>query len=145
MTDKTPQTLANHPRIDPPFHYVQLPLAMIAVIVSLVYLVRNPGWASVLLVILAIGYFMATSRLRIYALRVQDRVIRLEERLRLALLLPESARSRIADLTESQLIALRFASDAELPTLAMRALNEGLTNKQIKNAIENWRGDYFRV
>jgi Family of unknown function (DUF6526) len=145
MANTKPQTLANHPRMDPPFHFIQGPLAMIAVILSLIFLVRDPGWISALLVILAIGYLLGTFRMRIYSLRVQDRVIRLEERLRLAMLLPESAKPRIGELTESQLVALRFASDAELPTLAMRALNEGLTNKQIKGAIENWRGDYFRV
>ncbi|MGC2402648.1 MAG: DUF6526 family protein [Acidobacteriaceae bacterium] len=145
MANKTPQTFANHPRVDPPFHYVQGPLAMIAVILSLIFLFRNPGWVSVLLVILSIGFLLASFRLRIYSLKVQDRVIRLEERLRLAMLLPDSARPRIGELTKSQLVALRFASDEELPTLAMRALNEGLTSKQIKSAIQNWRGDYLRV
>lgn len=145
MANKTPQTFANHSRVDPPFHFVQGPLAMIAVILSLIFLFRNPGWVSVLLVILSIGFLLASFRLRIYSLKVQDRVIRLEERLRLAMLLPDSARPRIGELTKSQLVALRFASDEELPTLAMRALNEGLTSKQIKSAIQNWRGDYLRV
>ena len=145
MAEKTPQTYANHSRLDPPFHIVQGPLGMIAVILSLILFFRSPSLASVLWLILAVGFLMGTFRMRIYALKVQDRVIRLEERLRLAMLLPESAKPRIGELTERQLIALRFASDAELPALAMRALDEGLSNKQIKSAIQNWRGDYFRV
>lgn len=145
MANKTPQTYANHSRVDPPFHFVQGPLGMLAVILSLILLVRNPGLASVLWVMLAIGFLMGTFRMRIYALKVQDRVIRLEERLRLAMLLPEEVKPRIGELTERQLVALRFASDAELPGLAMRALDENLSSKQIKSAIQCWRPDYFRV
>jgi hypothetical protein len=145
MANTTPQSLANHTRFDPLFHFFLLPLGLVAIVLSVIHIIHHPGIVSALLVVLAIGFFMIAGKSRGYSLKVQDRIIRLEERLRLAMLMPEAGRSRIGELTESQLIALRFASDAELPGLAMRALNEGLTSKQIKSSIQSWRADYFRV
>jgi Family of unknown function (DUF6526) len=145
MADVTPQSFANHGRLDPPFHLVLAPIGLAAIVLSIILLVRQPGIGSILGVLLSVGLFMLGAKARSYALKAQDRVIRLEERLRLATLLPEATRLRIAELTEPQLIALRFASDAEVPALAMRAVNEGLTKKQIKTAIQTWRADYFRV
>jgi hypothetical protein len=145
MANSTTQSFANHTRLDPAFHFFLLPLGIVAIILSVIHIIHHPSMASTLLVVLAIGFFMIAGKSRGYSLKVQDRIIRLEERLRLAMLMPDAARSRIGELTESQLIALRFASDAELPGLAMRALNEGLTKKQIKSSIQSWRGDHFRV
>jgi Family of unknown function (DUF6526) len=145
MANATTQSFANHTRFDPLFHFFLLPLGLAAIVSSVIRIIHHPGIVSTLLVVLAVGFVMIAFKARGYALRVQDRVIRLEERLRLAMLMPETERARIGELTESQLIALRFASDAELPGLAMRALNEGLTSKQIKSSIQSWRGDYFRV
>src|ERR1700761_7167783 len=122
MAEKTPQTYANHGRVDPAYHLLQGPLALVAVILSLYLFFRAPGLWSGLWVVLAVGFLLGTLRTRIYSLKVQDRVIRLEERLRLHMLLPAEDKHRIHQLTEGQLIALRFASDDELPTLAIRAL-----------------------
>jgi ABC-type nickel/cobalt efflux system permease component RcnA len=145
MANATPQSFANHGRLDPPFHYVLAPIGLAAIVLSIILLVRQPGMGSILGVLLSVGLFMIAAKARSYALKVQDRVIRIEERQRLSMLLPEATRPRIVELTEPQLIALRFASDAELPALAVRALNEGLTSKQIKTSIQSWRADYFRV
>lgn len=143
MADK-PQSLQNHTRFDPLFHGFLGPLSFILLIASVTQLIRAFGWASALQVLAAVWALVATFKIRLYALKVQDRVIRLEERLRMRDLFSEPLQSRIGDFTESQLIALRFASDAELPALAEKAL-QGLDQKQIKAAIKTWRADYFRV
>jgi hypothetical protein len=145
MPERKPQTYANHARFDPWFHFFVAPVLIITVILSIVHLVRHPHLHSAWLVVLSLALLVLATKARLYALRVQDRVIRLEERLRMATLLSEPLRSRIGELTEKQLIGLRFASDAELPALVERTLKEKLTQKQIKQAIQNWRPDYFRV
>jgi Family of unknown function (DUF6526) len=145
MAGKVPQSLANHVRLDPPFHFFVLPVFAITVIIALVHLVMHPGLHAAWLVVFFIAAATAVLRIRVYALKVQDRIIRLEERLRLAILLDKPLRARITELTESQLVGLRFASDAELPAMAARALSENLSNADIKKAITQWRPDYWRV
>jgi len=145
MADRAPQNFSNHTRFDPPFHFFILPVFAITLIMTIVHLVRRPGLHSAWLVIVMIAALAAIFKIRLNALKVQDRIIRLEERLRLASLLDPALRPRIPELTESQLIALRFASDAELPALAARALNEKLARAEIKKAIQHWRPDYWRV
>ena len=145
MSQPKPQTLKNHTRMDPLFHYFVILVLLGTVVVSIVHLVRHTDLIPAWLVLLSVALFLLAFKVRAYALRVQDRVIRLEERLRLMALISEPVRSRIHELTESQLIALRFASDAEIPALVERSLNEHLTAKQIKHSIQNWRPDYWRV
>jgi hypothetical protein len=101
--------------------------------------------SSLELLLLAIALMLAALRLRAYATKLQDRIIRVEERIRLAALVPENLRPRISELTEGQLIALRFASDAEASALVQRALNDRMSKDDIKKAIVNWRPDDFRV
>ena len=142
------QSYAHHTRWDPPFHFLVLPVFSIAVIIAIVHFclhIHHHPVHGALLVLLALAALIAVFKIRLNALKVQDRIIRLEERLRLASLLPEPLRSRIPELTESQLIALRFASDAEVSALVQRALTEKLPAKEIKKSIKNWRPDNFRV
>jgi Family of unknown function (DUF6526) len=145
MAEKSPQNFANHARFDPPFHFFVLPVFGITFIVTVVLLVMHPGWYSAWRVVVAAALVMAVLKMRMYALRVQDRVIRLEERLRLAGLLPEGQRTQLMMLSEDQLIGLRFACDEEAPALAARALSEKLRRKEIKQAVKTWRPDYWRV
>jgi Family of unknown function (DUF6526) len=145
MAEKVPQSLTNHTRFDPPFHFFILPVFAITVIVAIVDAFRYPGWGTAWLVVFAVAATTAVLKARAYALKVQDRVIRLEERLRLAILVDKPLRAHITELSESQLVGLRFASDAELPALTARALSEKLSRKEIKEAVTQWRPDYWRV
>jgi hypothetical protein len=145
MTDPAPQTFSNHTRFDPLFHFFVLPVFAITLILAIVHVVRRPGLHSAWMVVVMIAALVAIFKIRLYALKTQDRVIRLEERMRLERLLGESLRPRIGEFTESQLIGLRFASDAELPALAARALSEKLSRDEIKKAVQQWRPDYWRV
>jgi len=145
MATASPQNFSNYTRYDPTFHFFIMPVFALTLIASIVHLVRRPGLHSACLVVVMLAALGAIFKIRLYALKVQDRVIRLEERLRLASLLDPALRPRIPEITESQLIALRFASDAEVPALAARALNEKLAAADIKKAIQQWRPDYWRV
>jgi hypothetical protein len=145
MAERKPQTLANHSRLDPLFHVVVLPVFFLAALGGAIHFLRHPSYHSGSFFVISVAAAIAVTKIRTYSLKVQDRVIRLEERLRLTALLPEPLRSRIPELTEGQLIALRFASDAEVPKLAESALSEKLAPADIKKAIQTWRPDYWRV
>ena len=138
-----PQTYANHHRYDPWYHYVGFALVLLSLGLSLVHLVRTHGglWQ----VIISLALLVAFLRLRIYALRVQDRLIRLEETLRMQAILPEPLRGRIHELRTGQIVALRFAADGELAARVAEALTENLGSGAIKQRIQTWRPDTFRV
>jgi hypothetical protein len=152
MAETKPQTFANHGRLDPLFHFFLLPVFGLGALLSLIHFFAHltegdfsDHFHAFLLIVLAFALLTAVGTMRLYSLKVQDRVIRLEERLRLAQLLPDPLRSRIPELTERQLVALRFASDTEIPKLVERSLSEKLSPKDIKKSIQNWRPDYWRV
>jgi hypothetical protein len=145
MAEKIPQTFSNHTRWDPLFHFFALPVFALTVIWSAAHFIRHPGLHSGGLFIFLTAAAVALVKSRLTVLRVQDRVIRLEERLRLAGLLPEPLRSRIPELTEGQLIALRFASDSECPGLVEKTLGGKMSGADIKKSIQNWRPDYWRA
>lgn len=146
MAEKLPQTMANHVRLHPPFHFFVLPGSAVALILAIINVVRHyDRLSSWILVLMAAVLAVAGLLTRVSALKAQDRVIRLEERLRLMALLNEPLKSRIGELTEPQLIAIRFCSDAELPGLVDKSLKNNLSSKDIKKSIVNWRADTFRV
>jgi len=136
------QTYANHKRIDP-WHFTCLGLGLLATILAVVHLCRHGGGVGQLL--LALALLLLVVRVRAYSLRVQDRVIRLEETLRMQALLPEDLRGRIGELRPGQFVALRFAADGELAARVAEALQEGLNGPAIKQRIQAWRPDTFRV
>ncbi len=145
---QTPQTYSNHARFHPPFHFFVAPILLINLIVTILVLVRQ--WPRHIalhawIVVIAAALFMLAGVARSTALRVQDRVIRLEEQLRYQRLLTPELVAAAQSLTIRQIIALRFASDGELPGLVQRTLSEKLEPKAIKQAITNWRPDYMRA
>lgn len=143
--EKKPQNLQNYTRIDPAFHYFLVPVGVLLFAATVYNLVRHPDAWAVALMVTGAWAIVAVFKIRLYALKVQDRVIRLEERLRMEKLLPATLNSRAAGLSEAQLIALRFASDAELPALVEKTISGNLASKAVKEAVQNWRADYWRV
>lgn len=140
------QSFKNHAKMDPKYHYVLTPILVANLVYRLWNLWRREfTWDAVGGVVLAVTLILMALIIRLYSLKVQDRVIRLEERMRLMTVLPEKMRSRIQELTEDQLIALRFASDDELPELVEKTLAGKLDRKAIKAQIQYWRPDHWRV
>ena len=146
LGEKMPQTYANHARFVPLFHFVVFGLLIVNALYRLYVVVRWFGLGTVIDALLGIALVLFAWSVRTFDARLQDRIIRLEMRLRLARLLPAELQPRIAELKPGQLIALRFAPDAELPGLVAEVLAGRLTkNSEIKQRIQTWEPDYFRV
>ena len=141
------QSFNNHTKWDLKWHFFVLPVLIANVFHRISEMILDTGlnFGSVWDIVVAVALLVVGFSTRTYALKVQDRLIRLEERLRLAAVLPPALQSRIGELTKAQLIGLRFASDAELPDLVEETLKTGMGTKQIKQAIKTWRADDFRV
>lgn len=139
------QSFKNHARFDPAFHFFIFLVLIVNLAIAVYQEVRHHDLASAWFLFLSIAVVVPVLRLRQYPLKVQDRVIRLEERLRLQALAPASWHSKIDRLNEAQLVALRFASDGEVVNLAEQALEQNLNQRQIKERIRDWRADDWRV
>ncbi len=146
MAQEKPQSFANHTRIVPPYHMVAFPILVINLLWSAYRAVRNFSPDTVVSLLLAFALVIIFLFARLFTLTVQDRVIRLEMRLRLEKLLPADLQPRIPEFTVSQLVALRFASDEELPSLARRVLTEHIIERKvIKQMIQKWNPDHLRA
>ena len=146
MSQAQPQNYGNHARMVAPFHYVALPLLLINFGWSIYRAITAMSTETIIGALTALALIIIGLFSRIHALWAQDRVIRLEMRLKLIEVLPDDLKSRVGDLSTAHLVALRFASDAELPGLVRRVLDGSLTEqKAIKQAIVNWQADYQRV
>jgi Family of unknown function (DUF6526) len=146
MAQKSPQTLENHARILPAYHYVAFPLFAVNFFFALYQTVTAFSWANLVALGVAVALILLFFVARVMVLTVQDRVIRLEETLRMRALLPAGLQPRIGEFSVKQMVALRFASDAELPDLARQVLDGPIHDqKAIKKMVRQWRADYQRA
>lgn len=141
------QDLKNHRRFDPLWHYAGVMIVLLGLIGAIVHAVRHPdralNWIGA---VYALGVLLCVGRARAQTLIVQDRVIRLEQRLRLKEVLAPALAARINELTVKQLVGLRFASDAEVSGLVERCLNGQLKDGEaVKKEIKNWQADWLRA
>jgi len=146
MASPKPQNFENHVRLVPAYHFAASGILIINLIWSLYKIVLHPSGDTVVALLVAIALVILWFYARTFALTLQDRVVRLETTLRLEKLLPLDLRPRIKEFTLGQLIAIRFASDEELPALAAKVLQEKITSRtEIKRMVKNWNPDYQRV
>ena len=140
-----PQSYASHAKLDPLFQYFAFPVALGNVGVAIYAMIRRPSYSELWFLALSMAFAVSVFMIRTYALKVQDRVIRLEETLRMRSVLPVSQHGLIDQLHRGHFIALRFAPDAELPGLVEQTVANNWGPKDIKGAIKTWRADHFRV
>jgi len=146
MAQPTPQNFETHVRYLPAYHFVAFPLFFVNFCYAAYQAVAHVSAASVMGLALAVGLVLLFFLSRTMVVTVQDRVIRLEEGLRMRALLPADLQPRIDEFTVKQLVALRFASDAELPALARKVLEGKIEDqKAIKRMVSQWRADYQRA
>lgn len=141
------QNFAHHAKWVPGFHFFVMPVLFLNLVRAIYALVQlGFSYGGLIGVLTAAALILMALLGRMFALTVQDRVIRLEERLRMEKLLPEDLKSRIGEFSKDQLVALRFASDAELPGLARKVLTDKVQGrKAIKQMVQNWRADHLRA
>lgn len=140
------QSFDSHARIVPGYHHWTAALIVLPTLYFLYRTLTDFSVERLALALFCVGVVLVSFYARFFPLGVQDRVIRLEERLRLERLLPPELRERIGDFSTDQLIGLRFASDEELPELARRVLDESLSDKnEIKRAVRSWQADHQRI
>lgn len=140
------QNYQNHAKWFPLFHFILTPMLLAFLIYTIVQMVRFPSTDRAMMIFMALALFLIGLTARMMALKVQDRVIRLEERLRYREVLPKELADKAVNLRTSEMIGLRFASDEELPDLVQKTLNGDFeTTKEIKLAVKDWRGDYLRA
>lgn len=145
MSEKKPQNYKNHAKFIPVFHYIALPLLLINFLAALFRLTQDINFYALNDLGLAGALIIVAVFTRLFALKAQDRVIRLEEQLRIQALLPDALKTDAGRLTMEQIVALRFASDEELAELTQDALDHNTSPNALKQAVKNWRPDYNRV
>ncbi len=146
MPEKVAQNFKNHRRFIPLYHFIVFAILVVNVIYALVRLVRVPSWDTGLAFAVAFSLLCIFFFSRIFALTVQDRLIRAEMRERLGRVLPADLRGRINELNRDQFVALRFAGDAEMADLVREVLTNKIVNRdEIKKRIKNWEADHFRA
>ncbi|MFP6571416.1 MAG: DUF6526 family protein [Vicinamibacterales bacterium] len=145
MSEKKPQNYENHAKFIPVFHYIALPLLLVNFFGALFRVTQEISFYTLNGVGLAISLIVVALFTRLFALKAQDRVIRLEEQIRMQTFLPDALKAQVGRLTMGQIVALRFASDEELVDLTQDALDQNTSPNALKQAVKNWRPDYDRV